>query len=279
MQAITLPVGGFEFTGLSSGSEADPLVLFLHGFPQFADAWGKILDTVAAIGFHAVAVDQRGYSAGARPVEVEAYATDHLVADVLGFADALQATRFHLVGHDWGGFVAWAVAAKFSERLLSVTVLSTPHPAAFLHAVKTNPAQMAKSAYMLLFRAPLHAAEKVLLANGAAKLRAAYQGKVAPEQVEANVERLQQDGALTAALNWYRAMSLGSEVGVVKVPSLYLWSDGDVALGEAAALDTANYCKGPYRFENLAGRSHWLIDEAAEDVLNLLEQQLKTTTL
>ena len=178
------------------------------------------------------------------------YASDYLVTDVLAFADALGTQRFHLVGHDWGGFVAWAVAAKHPKQILSLTVLSTPHPEAFLHAVKTNPAQMAKSAYMLLFRAPFHAAEKLLLADDAAKLRGAYQGKVPATQVGKNIHRLQQDGCLTAALNWYRAMNLGGAVGLVEVPTLYLWSDQDMALGEAAALDTANYCKGPYRFRN-----------------------------
>ena len=274
MQPITLAVNGFQFDGLSSGAADAPLVLFLHGFPQFADAWTPILDSVAGMGFRAVAIDQRGYSPGARPAEVSAYASDYLVADVLAFADALGAQRFHLVGHDWGGFVAWAVAAKHPERILSLTVLSTPHPEAFLHAVKTNPAQMAKSAYMLLFRAPFHAAEKLLLADDAAKLRGAYQGKVPATQVGKNIHRLQQDGCLTAALNWYRAMNLGGAVGLVEVPTLYLWSDQDMALGEAAALDTANYCKGPYRFETLAGKSHWLIEEATADVLRLLGEHL-----
>lgn len=277
MERISLTVSGFEFDGLSAGPKNGDLVLFLHGFPQFADSWTPVLEATGSQGFHAVAVDQRGYSPGARPESVESYKLSELVADALGFASALGATRFHLVGHDWGGAVAWAVAALHPERLLTVTVLSTPHLNAFSAALQGDLGQQAKSAYMQLFRAPGHAAEKLLLAGHAMALRAAYMGKVPEAEVEANVRRMAQGGTLTAALNWYRAMNFGSPLGEIHVPALYLWGEKDQALGKTAALGTAKFCKGPYRFEALAGRSHWLLEECPEEIATLVLEHLRTT--
>lgn len=274
IRRISLHANGFQFEGLAAGPDDGELVLFLHGFPQFADAWSPILGAVAAWGYHAVAVDQRGYSPGARPSAVEDYAVDKLSSDALGFADFFGAQRFHLVGHDWGGAVAWATAGRAPERLTTLTVLSTPHSAALWAALQSDPDQQKRSAYFQLFRAPDHAAEKALLADNAKLLRGAYVGKVPITEVDANIRRFEEDGTLTAALNWYRAMSFGSPVGPVRVPTLYVWGDQDQALGETAALNTAQYCMGPYRFERLNGKSHWLLEECPEIIVRLLHGQI-----
>ena len=275
MHSFDLKVNGYVFEALTSGPENAELVLLLHGFPQFADAWTRIMEPLAGRGFRVVAVSQRGYSPGARPSATEAYAMPELVADVMGFADALGAERFHLVGHDWGGAVAWVAAAQQAARLRSLTVLSTPHLDAFAKALANNTDQKLKSAYMALFRAPGHVAEKTLLAFEAKALRGCYQGKVPAEEVERNVKRLQQDGALTAALNWYRANTFEGGLGPIRVPTLYVWSDKDMALGEAAALDTGSYMEAPYRFVRLTGVTHWLVDGAPEQVAPLMLEHLR----
>ncbi len=274
-QAFSLSVRGLQFDALGAGPEGGDLVLLLHGFPQFADSWAGVMMPLATGGFRVVAVSQRGYSPEARPLEVEAYALREFVEDVLGFADALGAERFHLVGHDWGGAVAWAVAAQHPGRLRSLAVLSTPHLDAFAKALAHNADQKVKSAYMALFRAPGHAAEKMLLAFDAKVLRGIYQGKPPSAQVERNVQRLQQDGALTAALNWYRANTFELGLGPVKVPTTYLWGDKDIALGEAAAMDTRTYVQAEYRFVRLTGVSHWMVDEVPEQVSRLLLEHLR----
>ena len=274
LQHTTLPVNGLHFEALTAGPEAGELVLLLHGFPQFADAWTQVMLALAAAGFRAVAVDQRGYSPGARPAQVEDYDLARLGADVLGFADALGASQFHLVGHDWGGVLGWMVAAQRPERVRSLCVLSTPHVDAFLEALHSDPDQMWKSKYIVLFKAPGHAAESLLLSDGAHRLRGAYQGKVPDEQVANNVRRLSEPGALTAALNWYRALDTGTQVRKVAVPSLYVWGDKDMALGETAALATERFVTGPYRFERLHGYSHWLLEEASETIKALLLSHL-----
>lgn len=277
-EQFTLRVNGLGFEALAAGPTNGELVLLLHGFPQFADAWTGLMKHLAESGFRAVAVSQRGYSAGARPAEAEAYALDRLVADVLGFADALGKKRFHLVGHDWGGAVAWLVAAHFPARLRSLTVLSTPHLQAFAEALAQDADQKRKSLYMVLFRAPGHVAEKVFLAFDAKMLRSVYQGKVPPAQVERNVERLREDGALTAALNWYRANDLQGGLGAIRVPTLYVWGNNDTALGETAALATERYVEGTYRFVRLEGASHWLLEHVPEQVQSNVLEHLQANT-
>jgi pimeloyl-ACP methyl ester carboxylesterase len=269
---------GLSFNLIEAGSSTGQLVLFLHGFPQFADSWLPILQPVAGAGFHAVAFDQRGYSPAARPPNVEDYRIEFLVSDTLTVADALGHSRFHLVAHDWGGLVAWQIAGAHPERLHSLTVLATPHTNAFLHALKTNLDQMNRSKYILFFKAPGHVAEKFFLADDAAQLRRVYQAKVPPDIIESNVRRLSEPGALTAALNWYRALELSLHAKTITVPTLYLWGDQDMALGEKAALDTANFVSAPYRFERLAGVSHWLVEEQSAHVTNLLLEHLRSTS-
>jgi pimeloyl-ACP methyl ester carboxylesterase len=277
IKKMDLRANGFLFDALAAGPPSGELVLFLHGFPQFADAWSNILPPIAAAGFHSVAVSQRGYSRGAQPPEVQDYATDLLVADALAFADALQAPRFHLVGHDWGGAVAWKLAAAHPERLRTLTVLSTPNLNAFAAALQNDPDQQKKSEYFTLFRAPNHLAENTLLADDAKVLRSAYRGKVPAAEVEENVRRFSHPPTLTCALNWYRASDIGP-IANITVPTLYIWGDQDQALGETAALATAHFVTGPYRFERLAGRSHWLMEEIPEQIVAVPQAQLQTAT-
>ncbi len=240
---ITIAIQDLHFTALEQGPEKGELVLLLHGFPQFADAWREVMGPIAQAGFRVVAVDQRGYSKGARPAMVGDYALDHLIHDVNGFADALGANRFHMVGHDWGGLVAWHFASRYPERLLSLTVLSTPHPDAWRSAIQTDEDQRRKSQYIALFRKAGYAAEQILAAANYQRLRGVYQDKIAGPAIEKNILRFVEEGALTAALNWYRALDMEhpAQAGEIKVPTLYVWGSEDLALGKTAALQTERY--------------------------------------
>ena len=275
MDRIVIDANGYRFDAIAAGPFNGDLVLCLHGFPQFADAWTPVLEALGAAGFRAVAFDQRGYSPGARPASIAAYAMPHLVADVIAVADKLGATRFHLIGHDWGGAVAWAVAGAHADRLKTLTVLSTPHSEALTAAIRSDPDQQTRSGYMLMFRAPEGVAETYLLGDEAANLRAVYKGKVAPGQIDSIVERLGDGGALTPALGWYRAMADNPRVGQIIVPTLFVWGDEDQALGRTAALATARHVEGPYRFEIVEGGSHWLIDEQPGTITALIEPHLR----
>ncbi|MER5640161.1 alpha/beta hydrolase [Kitasatospora sp. NPDC002227] len=268
VEQLEITLGAYTFDAYAAGPQEGELVLLLHGFPEFADCWGAALTELAAAGYRAVAVDQRGYSPRARPAEVSAYHVDALVEDVLGFADALGARRFHLLAHDWGGLVAWAAAARHPERIRTLSVLATPHPGALQEALRGATDQAERSKYVQLFQAPGHKAEQVLLAEGGEPLRGVYQGAVAQELVEDNLRRLAA-GALTGGLNWYRAVpgTFETEVAPVTVPTLYVWGTEDMALGPDAAALTAKYVEAAYHFLPLDGATHWLPEADAERYL------------
>ena len=253
--------------------DGEPVVL-LHGFPETAHSWHLQVPVLAAAGYRVVAPDQRGYSPDARPDAVEAYGTPQLVGDVLAIADALDIDRFHLVGHDWGGALAWQLAGRHPQRLRTLTVLSTPHPAAFGLALAGDADggdQAQRSGYMEIFRA--EHSEDGFLAEDAQLLRLVYLGSGQTEAEAAPyLAALGTTEALRAALNWYRAadITLVEGLGPIVTPTLYVWSTDDVALGRTAAERTADFVEGPYRFEVLEGVDHWIAEHAPDAVNELL---------
>ncbi|MBB4931576.1 pimeloyl-ACP methyl ester carboxylesterase [Lipingzhangella halophila] len=275
-EKLTLRHGSLTFDALAIGPRTGPLVLFLHGFPEFATCWRGLMAAAAQAGYRAVAVDQRGYSPGARPDNVADYSGEHLVGDIFGFADALGAERFHLVGHDWGGVIAWPAAAGAPDRISTLTVLSTAHPSALSTVLAESAEQREHLAYFELFRAEGEA-ERILLADGAAALRDIYQERVPADLVDDNIRRLSDPGVLTAALNWYRAMSRGDyQVPAVSVPTLYLWGTEDLAFTRQAAERTACWVTGPYEFVDLDGATHWLPEEDPERIIPPILAHLKS---
>jgi pimeloyl-ACP methyl ester carboxylesterase len=277
MESLTITLGEHVFDALAAGPADGDLVLLLHGYPEFADCWTEELTALGAAGYRAVAVDQRGYSPGARPTSISDYVVDNLVADALGFADSQGADRFHLVCHDWGGIVGWALAGSHSDRLKSFSVLATPHPQALHAAIASDEDQFNRVNYVRFFRAQVGGAEQGLLADDAARLRGAYGGRISAELVESNVKRFSEPGVLTAALSWYRAVAgddLNIPCGRVAAPTLYIWGSEDVALGRLAAESTKDWVDGPYQFVELTGASHWLPEESADKVIPLLLQHL-----
>jgi pimeloyl-ACP methyl ester carboxylesterase len=274
---IEIPVGEMAFTGRAAGPVDGRLVLLLHGFPQTSWSWRHQLEALGAAGYRAVAFDQRGYSPGARPDVVEAYRMPHLVADVIAVADFLGGHRFDLVGHDWGGGVAWHTAARYPDRLRTLSVVSTPHPRAFTGALREEKADQAtRSTYMDFFKQP-DAPEQMFLSDGAAGLRGLFAASgLSAEDVEPYVSVLTAPGAMTGALNWYRAARYDDvrDMGPVTAPTLYVWSTEDASLGREAAEATAQHVEAPYRFEVLEGVSHWIAEEAPERLNELLADHL-----
>jgi pimeloyl-ACP methyl ester carboxylesterase len=268
MERLELGVGELVFDARAAGPVDGELVLLLHGFPQTSFSWRHQLPALAEAGYRAVAPDQRGYSPRARPADVPSYRAERYVEDVVGLAEVLGAERFHLVGHDFGGFVAWDIASRHPERLSTLTVVSTPHPAPFSKSILEGGEQRDRSSYMLFFRSP--AAEAFFLDDDAAGLRSLYEASGLTE-FDDYVRVLTQPGAMTAALNWYRAVDRSAAMGMgpITTPTLYVWSTNDPALGREAAEATGEHVDGPYRFEVLEGVSHW-VPEEAPDALNAL---------
>jgi pimeloyl-ACP methyl ester carboxylesterase len=281
MDATSICANGWRFDALAAGPSSGELVLLLHGFPQTAHSWRHLLPALARAGYRAVAPDLRGVSPGARPAQRDAYAIEHLVADVLAFADALAAPRFHLVGHDWGGALAWQVAGRHPDRVSSLAVASTPHPLAFRRALE-DPAtdQMQRSGYMAIFRTE-GAGEDMWLGRGVAGLRELFAAAgLTAEEAEPCVKAFSDRAALTAFLNWYRAADPADPKGPpVRVPTLYVWSTGDPALGREAADWTRDYALGAYRFEIFEGVDHWIPEHAPERLASLLLDHLRGNAL
>ena len=270
MESLQLPVGDLVFDAVATGPADGRLVLLLHGFPQTSWSWRFVMASLAEAGYRAVAPDQRGYSPGARPEGVSSYAMPHLLSDALGMLDALGASCADVVGHDWGAAVAWQLASRHPSRVRTLTAVSVPHPLAFVDALRTDADQRARSQYMKDFGVVGVAEESLLADDG---LRALFGGE---QDIAPYLALMRQPGVLTKCLSWYRAQSLSDieDVGPVKVPTLYVWSDQDRALGRAAAVTTSGYVEAPYRFEVLPGVSHWIPEEAPGALSGLLLEHL-----
>jgi pimeloyl-ACP methyl ester carboxylesterase len=276
---LEISAGGLVFTGRACGPREGRRVLLLHGFPQTSWAWRDELSALGRAGYRAVAPDQRGYCPGARPTEVADYATEHLVGDVMALADCMEMETFDLVGHDWGGMLAWIVASQHPARVRSLSVVSTPHPLALQRALLGgDPAQATYGEATASFRTP-DAAERLLLgADGSGSGLATLLAETGLDDDDARmyVMALTEPGAMTAALNWYRAMDgvALADLEPVTVPTLYVWSTGDEAFGRVAAEDTAGCVRGPYTFEVLENVSHWVPEMAPVELTDFLIRHL-----
>ena len=270
---------GMEFDVRDAGpADGEPVVL-LHGFPQDGTAFDRLAPVLHGAGLRTLVPDQRGYSPGARPAGRGAYRLRETAQDVLALLDAAGLESAHVVGHDWGGIVAWALGAWYPDRVRTLTALSVPHPAAMAKALVTSD-QALRSYYMALFQLPV-VPERMILAGGGAALRRMLQrGGLPDDSVDHYVQRMREPGALTAALNWYRALPLGvrDPVGRVGVPTLHVWSTGDAFLGRAATEATRSYVRGPYRLEVLEGVSHWIPELAAERTGELVVGHVRAAT-
>ena len=267
------------FDALTAGEPGAPLVLFLHGFAESLHCWRAQVTALADAGYRAIAPGQRGYSPGARPDARDAanYHIDRLMDDAMaivaasGYGDA----RFHLVGHDWGGSIAWALADRFADRVASLTVLSRPHPNAFNRALQvTDGEQAQRSRHHKAFLEP--DAADVVLADDAKWLRERLAANGVPaDAIARHLAVLGNKEAMEAALAWYRARgAIRGPLGPIRVPTLYIWGDADDTVGRTAAEGTVDFVAAPYRFEVLPGVGHFAADQAPDRVSELLLTQV-----
>jgi pimeloyl-ACP methyl ester carboxylesterase len=274
---------GLSFDAFVDGPADAPLVLLLHGASESFHMWRAQLTALAAAGFRAVAPSQRGYAAGARPPtgDVANYTFDLLMADAMDIASACGHDRrsFHLVGHDWGGSIAWGIADKHPDRLASLTVLSRPHPTAFNRALALpNGEQAQRSRHHKAFLAP--DAGALLLADDARRLRERWTAAgLSPTAIEAHISVIGDPAAMEGMLAWYRARgALRAPLGPIRVPTLYIWGDADDSVGRAAAEGTRDFVTGPYRFETVPGGGHFVAEQAPSRVNELLLAHLRANS-
>lgn len=276
MEQLELAANGMTYEAIADGPADGRLVLLLHGFPQSSREWRPVISALAGAGYRAVAYDQRGYSPGARPADVASYAMSELVGDVLAIADALGAESFDLAGHDWGAAVAWQTACRNPDRVRTLTTVSVPHPLAFREALRNDDDQRQRSGYMLFFKEE-GKAEQALAADGWRAFRTLLEAALPPDEVQHYVDRMAQDGALTAALNYYRTAT-GEDLeglGAMTMPTLYVWGAKDPAFGRYAAEHTADYVDAPYRFAEFEAAGHWIPDEQPFQLASLMLEHLE----
>src|SRR5579883_73173 len=274
---------GLVLDTLAAGPSEGPLVLLLHGFAESFHTWHAQIAALAAAGFRAVAPSQRGYSPGARPPTNEPahYTFDILMDDAMKVAAACGATRgrFHLVGHDWGGSIAWGLADRHPERLASLTVLSRPHPNAFNRALAQPDGEQAqRSRHHRWFLEP-DAGAKVL-ADDARWLRERHAANGVPaDATTRHLAVIGNTGGMEGALAWYRARgAIRGPLGPIRVPTLYIWGNADDTVGRVAAEGTREFVAAPYRFEVLPGGGHFVAEQFPERVSELLLAHLKANS-
>ncbi|MGA8144189.1 MAG: alpha/beta hydrolase [Candidatus Acidiferrales bacterium] len=274
---------------------ATRLIVFLHGFPEFWYAWRRQLGEFGR-DFVAVAPDMRGYNLSSKPAAIEEYAIGKLVGDVRGLvehicaAEHLRARSCVLVGHDWGGMVAWAVAMKCPEIVERLVIINAPHPKIFERELRENPKQQEASQYMLVFRSPQ--AEAMMSANGFALMQETIlgegirQGYISEADRKAYVEAWSEPGALTGGLNYYRAAEVGPAMRagqnvfnykeempsfVVKAPTLVIWGERDPYL-LTGCLDGMERYVPNLRVERIADATHWVVHEKPGRVNELIRE-------
>jgi epoxide hydrolase 4 len=218
-----------------AGPEAGPIVLLLHGFPEFWYGWRHQIAALAAAGYRVIAPDQRGYNLSDRPKGVAAYDLDRLAEDVIALADGLGQTKLRVIGHDWGGLVAWWLATRHPDRLERFAALAAPHPAIWVDAMRNHPVQRRKSSYVRAFRLPWLPELLIRRGNFQALAVALREGKRPEACSGADLDRYRaawaMPGAPTAMVNWYRALLARAwdrqSIGRITVPALIVWGNED----------------------------------------------------
>lgn len=257
------------------GAEAEAVV-FLHGFPEHAGSWRYQLPALAAAGYHVIAPDLRGFRASDKPVGVDQYTLPTLAADVASLLDTLGIERAHVVGHDWGGVIAWAFAEQYPERLDRLVILDAPHPRLFPGQLLRSPRQFARSSYILFFQLPWVAERMIRKRStmlttfrGWAHRKEAFDGAT----IDGYVEAMNEPGAATATLSYYRAAARDlfgkpfarDHARMIHAPTLVLWAEDDRALG-TELLDGLHDVVSDLRIQRIPDASHWVQQDQPDRV-------------
>jgi len=284
----TIDVGEVRLHCVFAGDSRAPLVVLLHGFPELWYAWRRQILVLADAGFRVVAPDLRGYNLSDKPSGVGAYAIGHLARDIDGLVRACGREKAHVVGHDWGGGVAWMFAMLYPEHLARLVILNCPHPVEMLRGLR-RPGQLVKSWYMFFFQLPW-LPEALMRANDLARLLGLLSneplvaGAFDEDDLAVYAESYAQPGALHAMTNYYRAMMRGAggvKIRRVEAPVLILWGERDPHLGKDMATPDPKMVPNA-RVEFVPDASHWIQHERPERVnaslIGFLRDETRATT-
>ena len=275
---------GIHLNVAEAGPEDGPLVILLHGFPESWYGWRHQIDPLARAGYRVVAPDQRGYGGSDKPAGVASYRLDALVADLVGLVAAYGRDRAAVIGHDWGGIVAWAAIERHPDRFDRAVILNAPHPAVMRQALRKDLGQILKSWYVLLFQVP-YLPEVLLRRNGFRALERAVTATSRPGAFDhADLELAKaawgRPGALRSMIHWYRAALWSTSSPLpdppITVPTLIIWGVGDLTLGPGLARSSYAQCQNA-ALEWIAEATHWVAHEQPEQVNRLILRFLGRT--
>lgn len=271
----TLNHEGMTFRLIDQGPLHGEIIVLLHGFPQRATCWDRVAPLLNNAGYRTIALDQRGFTPGARPQGRRAYKVAHLAADVVALIDRLGATAVHLVGHDWGSFVGWTVAGHYPHRIKTFTSISLPHPRAFAHSLFTSK-QLIHSWYMLFFQLPW-LPEQMLIHWTNVREKQLRNALMDDELIRRYNKEMIEEGALHGGINWYRALPFFGKAPTVKVPTTHIWGTADNSLERKGAERCGRYVEAPYELVVVEGGSHWLPEQRPEEVAQAILRRVQST--
>ncbi|AYA37287.1 alpha/beta hydrolase [Hymenobacter oligotrophus] len=268
---------GIRLHVVQCGPQSGPLVVLLHGFPEFWYGWHRQLQALAEAGYRVWAPDQRGYNLSDKPPRVSDYTLPKLAADVLGLLDAAGQRKAYVAGHDWGGIVAWHLAMYHPDRLHRVAILNVPHPAVFGRTLRSSPGQLRKSWYVFFFQLPWLPETLTSLSNYWAGrqtlLSSSRRGIFSPDDLREYRAAWAKPGAMRSMINWYRAAvrtgRQGTQPGRVAVPLHMLWGKRDAFLQADMAQQSLAYCDHG-RLTYFDKATHWLQHEEPQRVTEML---------
>jgi pimeloyl-ACP methyl ester carboxylesterase len=276
LEHLTFHNGAIDLHAVAAGPTNGPVVILLHGFPEFWYSWHKQIAPLASSGFRVIVPDQRGYNTSSKPRGAASYALSELTSDILAIAGQLHQDRIFLAGHDWGAAVAWSVALLHPQRVAKLAILNVPHPSVLGRYLRTNRRQLRRSWYMFFFQLPFlpeAAFSAFHFRLGMRSLtRSSRPNTFSAEDLAQYRAAWSQPGALTAMINWYRAAARHHTQfpdSTVHVPTRILWGERDAFLLSQMAHDSLRYCDiaDLYTF---ADASHWLQHEEPARVSDLL---------
>ena len=270
-------INGVRLHILQSGPIEGPLIILLHGFPEFSYAWRRQIPYLASIGFRVWAPDQRGYNLSDKPKGIAAYTLDELAKDVIGMIDAAKQKQAFLAGHDWGGSVAWYVSTKYPERIKKMIVLNMPHRNIMKEHLRSNLLQRQRSKYIFFFQIPWLPEIRMKLQNfkGLKKVLkySSHPGTFNDTDPDIYYQVWSKPRAYHSMLNWYRAAIQKPPVyennPKIIVPTLLIWGELDNFLGVEMAQPSIDLCENG-RLVIIEEATHWVQHEKAEQVNKLM---------
>jgi pimeloyl-ACP methyl ester carboxylesterase len=276
LEEIVIFNGRVQLHAVAAGPKDGPVVVLLHGFPEFWYGWRRQIQQLAAAGFRVIAPDQRGYNLSSKPSGIAAYALTELVSDVIAIADQLGQKKIFLAGHDWGAAVAWSTALLHPQRVAKLAVLNVPHPSVMRKFLSTRPRQLFRSWYMFFFQLPwlpeAFFSAFHFRAGSRSLLRSSRPGTFSAEDLVQYRAAWAQPGALSAMLNWYRALfrtRAKFKDKTVRVATRILWGERDAFLLTEMAHESLRYCANAELF-TFANATHWLQHEEPARISELL---------